>query len=185
MAIFNNGVESYKGCVLAEYENNGYNDSDFYAVVWDYATDSIKTVMYGTTRAGGNWGCSIDATPEVVALAKQFKKEQVDADTARFNGYQNNIADKGKLATIAGAKGKNSHLNNSQGVIFWVGADSYAPHYAKDALRVGIEVDGQKYFLNGKNIFVNNNEKNCEEVACEFRIYKRVAGYSPVYRINF
>lgn len=185
MAIYMNGVESYKGCVLAEYENNGYDDSDFFAIVWDYATDSLKSVMFGTTRAGGDWGCSVDATPEVVALAKQQKEANVAADKARFDALRNHMADKGKLATVSGVKGKNAGLNNSQGLIFWVGADSYAPHYAKDAVRVGIEVNGQKHFVSGKNIFVNNSEKNCEEVATEFRIFKNVCGFSTVYKLNF
>ena len=37
---------SYEGAVLATYERNGYNDSDFIAVVW--TGDSIKHVEYGT-----------------------------------------------------------------------------------------------------------------------------------------
>jgi len=182
MAIYMNGVESYKGCVLAEYENNGYNDSDFFAVVWDYETSSLKSVMFGTTRAGGNWGCSIDATPEVVALAKQAKKEQSDLDKSRFDYYQNGMADKGKLATVANIKGKKADINNRQGVIFWVGSDAYG---SKNSLRVGIEIDGDKHFVSGKNIFVNNSEKNCEEMSTEFRIYRNVAGYSVAYRFNF
>jgi hypothetical protein len=185
MAVISNGVKSYEGCVLAEYENNGYNDSDFYAIVWDYATDSLKSVLFGTTRAGGDWGCAVDATPEVVSLAKNFKKEQVALDKARLNDLQQGIAEKGKLATIAGVKGKKSSLNNSQGIIFWVGKDSYAPYYDKDAVRVGIEVNGEKHFISGKNVFVNNSEKNCEEFATELRIYRSVCGFSLVYRLQF
>jgi hypothetical protein len=185
MAIFNNGVESYKGCVLAEYEDNGYNDSDFYAIVWDYENNRLKSVLFGTTRAGGNWGCSVDATPEVVALAKKAKEEQIALDKLEFNLRLEGVAEKGKLATIAGVKGKKSGLNNSQGIIFWVGADSYAPYYAKDALRVGIEVNGEKHFVSGKNVFVNNNERNCEEMAGSLRIFKNVCGYSLVYRLRF
>jgi hypothetical protein len=44
MGIFYEGVESYKGCVLAEYENNGYHDSDFYAVVWDAEVNRLRTL---------------------------------------------------------------------------------------------------------------------------------------------
>ena len=34
---------SYEGAVLSTGEVNGYDDSDFYAVVWDEASGSIKT----------------------------------------------------------------------------------------------------------------------------------------------
>jgi hypothetical protein len=182
MAIYQNGVESYKGCVLAEYENNGYHDSDFYAIVWDYAENRLKSVMFGTTRAGGEWGCSVDATPEVVNLAKQAKKEQQDLDNAEYNYYFGGVAAKGKTATIANLTGKKADLNNSQGVICWVGPDRYG---SKWDIRVGIEINGEKHFVNGKNVFVNNYEKDCYQMNIEFDSFRKVRGFNLVYRLQF
>lgn len=182
MAIYKNGVESYKGCVLAEYENNGYNDSDFYAIVWDYETSRLKSIMFGTTRAGGDWGCSVDATPEVVTLAKEAKKQQKDLDNSRYNYYFDGVATKGKTATVANLTGKKAEINNRQGVIFWVGSDKFGTKYD---LRVGIEIDGVKHFISGKNVFVNNYEKNCKEMEMEFNSFKTVSSFSLVYRLNF
>ena len=53
MSIFLNGKEIYKGCVISLWERNGYNDSDFYASVWDEETKSIKEYEYDTTRFAG------------------------------------------------------------------------------------------------------------------------------------
>jgi hypothetical protein len=63
--------ETYAGAVLDTYERNGYDDSDFYAIVWDDPTQSIKTVEYATTR-GWTYANSakVDATAEVTAKAK-------------------------------------------------------------------------------------------------------------------
>ena len=182
MAIYQNGVESYKGCVLAEYENNGYNDSDFYAIVWDYKENRLKSVMFGTTRAGGSWGCSVDATPEVVELAKQAKKEQQDLDNAEYNYHFDGVATKGKMATVANLTGKKAVINNRQGKIFWVGPDRFGTKYD---IRVGLEIDGEKYFVNGKNVFVNNYEINCKDMQIKFNSFRTVRGYSLVYRLHF
>ena len=64
---------TYEGCVLSTYERNGYDDSDFYAVVWDEATKSIKDVEYATTRFY-TYDCSasIDATEETLAKVEAF-----------------------------------------------------------------------------------------------------------------
>ncbi len=65
--------KNYEGCVLEKRELNGYDDSDFYAIVWDEPSQSIKRVEYATTRA---WtypnSAVVDATPEVLAKAEKF-----------------------------------------------------------------------------------------------------------------
>jgi hypothetical protein len=64
----------YQGCVLDTYERNGYDDSDFYATVWDEQSQSVKTIEYATTRG---WtycnGASVDATSEVIEKALQYE----------------------------------------------------------------------------------------------------------------
>lgn len=185
MAIMCEGVKTYIGRVLTEYEKNGYNDSDFFAIVWDDETDTIKTIEYGSTRHGGSYGCDIDATPEVIAKAKAYKSGVEAGDRADFDYLAGGIAEKGKTATVANVKGKNARFNNFQGVIFWVGGDKYAPHYEKDALRIGIEINGEKVFFSGSNVFVNNYEFNCEDAQGKLRIFNNVRGYHPAYRLPF
>ena len=55
---------SYVGAVLETYERNGYDDSDFLAVVWD--GEQVTTREYASTRG---WtyhnAASVDATPQV------------------------------------------------------------------------------------------------------------------------
>ena len=59
---------THVGKVLSLGERNGYDDSDFYAVVWDDEKNAPEEITYASTRG---WtypnGASVDATPEVVA----------------------------------------------------------------------------------------------------------------------
>lgn len=41
---------TYEGCVFETRERNFYDDSDFYAVVWDEASQDVIEVEYATTR---------------------------------------------------------------------------------------------------------------------------------------
>ena len=181
-------VKTFEGRVLCEYEKNGYNDSDFFAVVWNDETDSLKVIEYGSTRHGGYYGCTVDATPETVAKAREFKENILARERFEKEQLMSGFAEKGKLATVANAKGKNARFNNCQGVIFWEGVDKFAPHYlAKHGAnrRVGIEFDGEKAFFSGDEVHVNNHEKTYHEISRALRISANVAGYNPIYRLQF
>lgn len=69
---------SYEGCVLRIGEHNWYDDSDFYAMVWDRETQSVKKVTYATTRG---WtyhnGAKVDATAEVRELAESWEANRL------------------------------------------------------------------------------------------------------------
>lgn len=62
---------TFSGAVLQKYERNGYDDSDFYAIVWNGS--EIEHVEYATTRG---WtypnGAKVDATPEVLAQVETY-----------------------------------------------------------------------------------------------------------------
>lgn len=64
---------TYEGAVIATYERNGYDDSDFVALVWNEDKQSVISVEYATTR-GWTYGNSatIDATEDVLAKAAAY-----------------------------------------------------------------------------------------------------------------
>jgi hypothetical protein len=80
---------SYEGAVISLREMNGYDDSDFYALVWDDAAGAPKEIQYATTRGWTyNNSAGVDATPEVLAKYEAYeaalaKKRQV----ARLMAY--------------------------------------------------------------------------------------------------
>ncbi len=63
MSVFVDGKELFKGLVVAKYEYNGPNDSDFYAVIFDGETSF--EYCYASTFSGNFWGsATVDASPE-------------------------------------------------------------------------------------------------------------------------
>ena len=84
---------SYRGCVLETRERNYYDDSDFYAVVWDEEKGCVREVDYATTRA---WTyrnfARVDATDDVRAKAKAWARaelERLDAIEAERRAKEN------------------------------------------------------------------------------------------------
>ncbi len=69
--------ETYIGRVLGLGENNGYDDSDFYAIVWDDETETTKRITYASTRGWSYdlYGATVDATPEIVERLKVLQEK--------------------------------------------------------------------------------------------------------------
>lgn len=69
---------SYEGMVLRLGEHNWYDDSDFYALVWDEATQSVKKVEYATTRG---WtyhnSAKVDASDKIRHQAEMWETRRL------------------------------------------------------------------------------------------------------------
>ena len=133
--------ESYVGRVLETYEENGYHDSDFYAVVWDDETESIIHKQYATTRFYSNgYGAKVDATSEVIAKATAERK-------SRF--LKSAIEDDEETAKTV-AKGKMVEINRGRknrgviGEVFWVGNPEKFSYHSKEHRSVGIKLNNEK-----------------------------------------
>lgn len=116
-------VHRYQGKVIREYERNGYDDSDFYAVVWDEEKQEPRHVMWGTTRA---WtyacGCTIDATPDVLEKYNAWCKLRDAAWREYHKQEAKYIPAKGKTIRSTTRRGK---AKGKQGLVTWVGASLY------------------------------------------------------------
>lgn len=116
-------VHRYVGKVIREYERNGYDDSDFYAVVWDEEKQEPRHVMFATTRA---WtyacGCIIDATPDVIEKYNDWCKRHDAAWAAYHKMEAKYIPTKGKTIRSTTRRGK---AKGKQGLVTWVGGSLY------------------------------------------------------------
>ena len=133
--------ESYVGRVLETYEENGYHDSDFYAVVWDDETNSILHKQYATTRFYTNgYGAKVEATPDDIAKATAERK-------ARF---LKSAIEKDEETAKTVAKGKMVEINRGRknrgiiGEVFWVGNPEKFSYYSKEHRSVGIKLDDER-----------------------------------------
>lgn len=142
--------ETHRGLVVSLFERNGYDDSDFFAVVWNPEGQRCETISYATTRG---WtyanGAKIDASPEVIAAARQWQDAQRSEWRAVINKHASRIPAKGSRVIVRLTRGKNKHLNGKTGVIFWTG-EGYGYNAPP---RAGVEIDGQRYFLGSANLY--------------------------------
>lgn len=156
MSIFKNHVEDIttRGCVVKEWEHNGYDDSDFFALVYNPETETFYDVMWGTTRCasiGYGDNCVVDATPEVLKKYAIFQADtrekaaiynsKIEAATPRIGKYVRSLTTRGKAF-------------QKSGKIFWIGANKFLTYYKngythpEDHLVVGfITNNGEKYFV--------------------------------------
>jgi hypothetical protein len=145
-------VETHQGLVLELREMNGYDDSDFYARVWNDETGTVDRVTYASTRG---WtypnGAAVDATDEVKAKYDAFVAKELAEARAAAAAREAAMPAKGKKAkTVRNVRGKNAVEAGVTGTIFWVGEDKFSKSYygAPVKLRVGFEADdGRKVFL--------------------------------------
>lgn len=137
-------TEIFKGCVLETRERNFYDDSDFYAVVWDDEKKALSTPEYATTRYGGGGTAFADATPEVRAAADAWAYKTLKK--GYFQRYVKELADpeKGDMVTIVrGKSGK-----GSTGKLFWIGEKKTYGGYSRwsqnTVQKVGVALDDEK-----------------------------------------
>lgn len=168
--------ETHKGLVLSMFERNGYDDSDFYAVVWNPEKRCPEQIEYASTRGWSYCNtASVDATPETLAAYQAWQDEQHRVEQARLAKREKQTPAKGKLVRVI--KGRKVPLD-TEGTVFWIGRqrefgtlprNGYVAHdremhaYARslgvldprDGLRVGfITESGEKFFTNAMNIEV-------------------------------
>lgn len=144
----------FEGAVLAKWERNGYDDSDFLALVWD--GEKVRSVEYATTRGWTYYnGATVDATDEVKTLAAEFLAAEGIRQYRRADVEAAMDVAVGKRVRVM--KGRKVAVG-TEGTIFWLGADDYSRSYrtgAANKRRIGLKTDdGEKFFLAAGNVAV-------------------------------
>lgn len=158
-------IDTHHGVVISKYENNGYDDSDYYAIVWNSEQNNFHHIRYATTRA---WtylnDATIDATPEVLKAYQEKLEENRIKLEERENAERAKMPVAGK--TIRVVKGRKIPIGTIAKV-FWLGEDKFNrpakknPYqfsldmfiYFARQYRVGIILDsGEKFFINAENV---------------------------------
>jgi hypothetical protein len=124
-------IQTHEGAVLGTWERNGYDDSDFYAAVWD--GEKIIAVEYATTRG---WtyhnGAAADATDEVKAAAAAWIAERDVEAWKQATAIDAVAVEKGK--TVEVFKGRKV-AKGTTGEVIWIGEC----RYKRGEYRVGIK----------------------------------------------
>lgn len=154
---------SHVGLVLSTGERNGYDDSDFFATVWNPATGRTEQIEYASTRG---WtypnGAAVDATPEVRALYDAWVAERAVAARARREAREALVPAVGR--TVRVTKGRKVPIGTT-GRVGWFGPDRFAraihssmadtlDQVTYGAFRVGIDTPSGRVFTNASNVTV-------------------------------
>lgn len=137
--------ETHAGLVLGKFERNGYNDSDFVAIVWNPEKQAIETVEYASTRG---WcypnEAEVDAPAEVVAAAHAVIEQKRRQERAYCERLQQLAPEFGRVVEITSGRGKAAPFKGQRGEICWTG-----PAFGRsNETRVGVRLaDGTKTFL--------------------------------------
>jgi hypothetical protein len=119
------------GLVLdASGEYNGRDDSDFYAVCWNWEKNAPEQVEFASTRG---WtypnSAAVDATPEVLAAYAEYGKrlqkealERCEAERAAALAKEAKTPRRGKYVVVK--RGRKVPLG-FEGWVIWEGIDSY------------------------------------------------------------
>lgn len=153
--------EVFKGAVLGLRERNMYDDSDFFARVWNEETQAVEEVMYGTTRG---WtyaaGADVDATPEVIAKARAFDDKVAAEKLAKMNALRAAVAGIDTLVTILRAAGRRKDLKGAEGRVTWIGPNKFKR--GEYQARVELESGVREYFPLS-SLAVAGKDITCEE----------------------
>lgn len=77
---------THVGLCIMDYERNGYDDSDFYMIVWNPETKQTETIMFATTR-GWSYPCyssSPDLDEKYIPEVKEYIYKHAKEDRTYY-----------------------------------------------------------------------------------------------------
>ena len=118
-----------EGLVVAMGENNYYDDSDFYAIVYCPQTDTFDKVIYASTRGWTyNNGCVVDADDDMIEEYRERGKRTSAIHATKSYILKQLVRcktpQKGSIVTVT--KGRKSR--GVVGEIFWTGYSTKGYH---------------------------------------------------------
>ena len=132
---------TYIGAVLETYERNGYNDSDFYAIVWDDKKNDLIHKEVGTTRFyTEGYGAEVDATDEVKEKALAVRKAYYLKSVTESAVEKAKSIEKGKMVEVTSGRKNRGVI----GEVFWVGNPTRFSYNGPVSHSVGIKVNDEK-----------------------------------------
>lgn len=105
--IFLSDNPIHVGTTLTYYEHNGYDDSDWYAEVWDTESGKITKVLCATTRYAMRGAVYADATPDVLDAAEAWIYNQKLTQLIQRWKSESTRPVVGQLVKIVKTRGKN------------------------------------------------------------------------------
>ena len=130
--------EEHVGRVLATGEHNYYDDSDFYAIVWDDAEQRPREVEYATTRGWTYPNSALeDATLEIIEQWRAYVERERLLDSARALEAGRRV----RLTRDYKSKSVGLLATGLAGEVTWIGRDEYRSTRYRETRLVGVTFD--------------------------------------------
>jgi hypothetical protein len=165
---------TFAGQVLTTREQNFYDDSDFYALVWNEETQQIERIQYASTRYASYGNNAIaDATPEVIAKANAYAYRFLRK--LLWASFIENLKKPTKGDKVKVIKGRKAPVG-TVGTLFWIGQTQtfggYSAWSQKASTKAGIGIgekgiDGRFDAANVMWTYVENLEA---DVCSKFKV---------------
>ncbi len=184
---------THVGLCIRDYERNGYDDSDFYMVVWDEAAQQPRHICFASTRGWSYpcYGSSADATPEVMAKYNAWeaaRRQQALADKAAM---EERLPKRGRqVELIRKVRGKASHRLTVGATyeVGWYGRSQFgAGRWSSGDWKVGLRVDdGQQgyVFVAADAVRVVGSDQSAAEALLQAEAQNRVAAVVGGYSVD-
>jgi len=152
--------ETHNGLCIRDYERNGYDDSDWYMIVWNAADNRPEEIQFASTRGWTYpcYGSSADATPEVLAAYQEWEKAYAESQRRVREEAEARLPKVGRNVRVI--KGRKLPKGTT-GRVFWTGCNQFRTYYRNgynqrnEFERLGIQLaDGSKVFIAGANVEV-------------------------------
>lgn len=163
---------THVGLVLSTGEINGYDDSDFFATVWNADKEEAERITYASTRG---WtypnGATVDATPEVLAAYAAYQARKAAATKAYREAERAKLPEVGKVVKVV--RGRKVPVG-AVGQVFWTGPNQFASSryehpMSRDLARAVLGFDPKLYarigiqLADGSRVFTaSTNVEVCE-----------------------
>lgn len=175
-------TEEFVGCVLDEYEENGYHDSYGHAIVWNEEKQAVTTVPTWSTAYYSTTSATVDATPEVIEKAYRYAAKIMSENMIKdfkIVGPGKNVKSLTTRGKAKGAVGTVVRFENSKFDSAW------AARYNPTKVAV-IKVTDPENVHYGRNLYVDPKRLEVtDELTEAVKIDLRYQAVKIVRRQNF
>jgi hypothetical protein len=140
----NHPLAKYAGRILANREYNGYNDSDFSALV-EAEPGVFKWVEFASTRGYCPWGhtAPLDATDDVLDRYEEAQRANAERLSGELRDIERRECHIGSRVRVVGGR----KYKGLEGTVFWRGVDRYRNNKMFTYYRIGIDTDNGRIFV--------------------------------------
>lgn len=159
-------MQKYEGRVIAFREDNGYYDSDFYALV-ETDEGGFAWIGTGSTAYGGGWIATPNATAEVQARYAAWYAAKYERAQAEQAAYEETLVKVGSTVYVRGGR----KYQGKTGTVTWYGEDRFKSTKQSTHYRARVQTaSGESFYVPASYLWVQTSTGEFVEAAETMRV---------------